>query len=162
MDRYIQELDAIQRWVFATTGLATLRLKAAPSKVARPTILWEAASRGRDRHVSRWAYVNGVIQFGKIYVVSLDQLYRIQGQLQQDLEERLGRLPLFDKEGAEGVQVGWLTDVQVEFDNGGSNEAALDTLIRVRYEVTYNRPRPEPAPYATFVGTRTTGGGTNE
>lgn len=154
-NRYVQELDAIQRWVYRAAQLKSIRLQEAPPKVARPVILWEAASRGRDRHLSRWSYINGVVQFGKLYVNNLDQLYTIQEKLIQALEERVGILPVYETREADSERVGLLKDVKVEFDRGEK----LDTLIRVTYEATYHRVRPERAPAANVVSNKLTSKG---
>lgn len=147
---YTQEIDAVQRWLYGTARLPSYRLEAAPPKLARPVVVWEAPSRQTARNLSRWQYVKKVTQFGKIYVADLAQLLKYQDLLEKDLEERVNQLPVFDTEGQAGVVVGQLRDVQLIFDH---TESTLDIQLRVSYEATYSRTR-EIAPPPTDVYTR--------
>lgn len=146
MQYFEQEIDALQRWVKTAAGLNSMRLIAAPPKVARPVILWENPHRGKDRNVSRWQYVNKVQQFGKLFVNSFDEAARIQQQLSLDLEEKVGVLPIYEA----GNQVALLKAVEITFKNSQD----LDIPIIVTYEATYSRQRPDVAPPASFVGTK--------
>jgi hypothetical protein len=141
---YLEELDALQRWIYGTAGLTSMRLAEAPPKVARPVILWEPPFRGRDRNLGRYTYINRVQQYGKLYVTSLDQLTDYQEKLLGDLEEKVGVLPVFD---STGVKVADLKNVELEFNRSES----LDVPFIIRYEIAYARTRPAAAPNATTV-----------
>lgn len=146
-DKYIAELSALQRWVKTTTGLDSLRQKEAPPRLARPVILWESPHRGRDRNLNRWAYVNKVTQFGKLFVINVDQLAIIQDKLFSDLEERTGLLPVY---GAAGIVVTLLKNCDLTF----SNSDTLNIPFSITYEITYTRVKPPAVPNATFVGNK--------
>lgn len=141
---YKKELDAIQRWIYAVAGLTSMRLTQAPPKVARPIILWQASERSKDRNISRYQYVNRVVQYGKLYVNSLDELNDLEYQLLNDIEEKLGVLSVFDDQNTE---IAKLKAVEVTFDQSNT----LDVPIRIEYEATYGRTRPAQAPSATAV-----------
>lgn len=149
---YLEELDALQRWIYGTAGLTSLRLSEAPPKVARPVILWEAPGRGRDRNLGRWTYVNRVQQYGKLYVTSLDQLASYQEALLGDLEEKVGVLSVYNSQGA---VIAKLKNVSIEFNT----TQALDVPFIIRYEATYGRTRPAAAPAATRVVNKRTSSG---
>lgn len=155
MPKYKQELDAISRWIKAVAGLNNLRLSEAPAKIARPVILWENPGRGKDRDLGRYKYVNKVIQFGKLFVNSLEQAAEIQETLLSDLEEKLGVLPVYEKT-AQGQEViaTKLKQVTVKFVESEN----LNIPIQVEYEVTYGRIKPAAAPQAVVVGNRITTG----
>jgi len=147
---YKQELEALQRWVWATANLRSMRLQEAPPKIARPMILWESPDRGKDRDISRWRYVVKVTQYGRLFAKDLDQLLDLQDVLQGALEEQVeaGGLPIYEKPGP-GAVIGKLQKLDIKF----SNTEGLDVPIQISYEVTYDRKRTVyPAP--TFVGTR--------
>lgn len=145
--KYLAELSALQRWVKATVNIDSYRLTTAPPQLARPVILWEAPNRGKDRSISRWAYVNKVTQFGKLYVATIDQLAAVQDTLMSDLEERVGVLPLY---AADGTVATILKRCELTFNNAEN----LNIPFNLVYEVTYARVRPAAAPNATFVGNR--------
>jgi hypothetical protein len=147
---FLQEIDALQRWVKGAAGLNSMRLTAAPPRVARPVILWETPRRGRDRNVTRYQFVNRVQQFGKLFADNLDQLLDYQARLQLDLEEKQGVLPVYDQEGAAGVQIGTIKAAVIEF---GESES-LDVPFTLTYEATYTRTKPTPPPAATKVITK--------
>lgn len=152
MSEYLQELDALQRWIKAAAGLNSVRLQAAPPAIARPVILWEAPRRGKVRDLSRYRYTNAVQQYGKLYAVNLEQLLQIETTLLQDLEEKGGVLPIY---GPGGVEVGKLQAVTIEFTESEN----MDVPFRVLYEATYKRsvqPEEETAPPATRVVTKVT------
>lgn len=151
MANYLQEIDALQRWVYRAAALRTMRLSGAPPTVARPTILWENPSRGRSKNLGQYTYVVRVQQFGKLHVENFDQAAVYQEKLLQDLEDRYGVLQVYkDDQGAEVVAL--LKAVTVEF---GSTET-LDIPVTVTYEATYGRQRPQTAPLARVVGTKVT------
>ncbi len=149
--KYLAELSNIQRWVKATANIDSYRLTVAPPQLARPVILWEAPHRGKDRNLSRWAYVNKVTQFGKLYVATIDQLADVQDKLITDLEERTGVLPIYD---AAGLVVSLLKRCDLTFENAEN----LNIPFNLVYEATYARVRPPEAPNAVFVGNRVQGG----
>lgn len=148
MTNFEAELDAIGRWIKGAANLNSIRLQLAPPAVARPVILWEPAARSTSRNLSRYLYVTKVQQYGKLYVVSLDQLNEYENLLLADLEERVGLVPVF----AGAQTIGHLEAVEIEF----SNSETLDVPFTVRYEVTYSRVTPEAAPPATYVGNKIT------
>ena len=154
MAAYDQELVALQRWVKATAGLNSVRLRDAAPKVARPIILWETPGRKKDRNLSRYLYVNRVTQYGRLYVSSLDQLIEKQEALLNDLEEKVGVLPVY---GDSGTVVASLKAVDLVFpESQGVNISSLDVPFSIKYEVTYARTKPVEPPPATYVGTRVT------
>ena len=141
---YLQELDALQRWIKAAANLNSLRLKEAPPMIARPEILWETPVRGPRKNLDRYRYVQPVNQYGRLYVKDLEQLLEYQELLIADLEERVGRLPVY----AGAVEAAKLKEVVLEFMEGET----LDAAFKLRYEATYTRVKPDPAPKATKVG----------
>jgi hypothetical protein len=146
---YLQEIDAMQRWVKATANLNSFRLSEAPPKVGRPVALLEAASRRKDRVISHYSTTRRISQYGKLYVKNLDQLADIVDKLERDLEEKQGLLPIFENSNAAAVQVGSLKAVEFELTTSDQ----LDVPFQIRYEVTYHRPKPV-IPAATSVNTR--------
>lgn len=153
---YMQELDALQRWVWTTAQLPSFRLSAAPAKLARPVIVWEAPSRSPDRNLGRWQYVTKVTQYGILYADNLAQLIGYQDILGLDLADEtadrkkyINQLPVFDQEGPAGVVIGQLREVQLHFGNA----QGLDIPLRIEYEAAYSRKRVE-APAPTSVTTR--------
>jgi hypothetical protein len=148
MDYFIYELEALQRWIKAAAGLNSMRLTAAPPKVARPVILWEAPQRSRDRNTSRYVFVNRVQQYGRLFAHNLDQLLDYQARLQLDLEDRENVLDVYDGTGA---VIGKLKNVSVRFENADG----LDVPFSVEYEAGYSRNRPAAPPPPTDVHTRT-------
>jgi hypothetical protein len=140
---YIKELEVIQTWIKATAGLNSYRLKEANPKVGRPVILWETPSRGRDRNISQYQYVNRVRRYGKLFVESADQADDIQEKLIKDLEEKQGVLPI--KDGV--TMVGYLKAITIDFGEG----VGLDIPFTIQYEATYGRTRPQQPPPASKV-----------
>lgn len=153
-DKYTAELDALQRWLKLVAGLNSLQRKASPPTLPRPVVLWEAPLRGRDRNLGRYQYVNSVTQLGKLYVSSLDELVTLEEALLSDLEERTGLLPVYATSEKTAKQVALLKQVEITFQSAET----LDVPFTVKYEVTYARTRPAPAPAATFVGNKIQGG----
>lgn len=151
VDKYIAELVALQRWVKATVNLDSYRANTAPPQLTRPVILWEAPHRNRERSISRWAYVNRVTQYGKLYVKDLGQLTEIQESLLSDLEEKTGLLPVY---GASDTVVAWLKRCGLTFDNAEN----LNVPFNLQYEIAYARTRPQDPPAAAFVGNKVQGG----
>lgn len=149
---YMQELDALQKWIYTTAQLPSYRLAAAPPKMPRPVIVWEAPARSQDRNLGRWQFINKVTQFGKVYVEDLAQLLEYQEKLGLDLAEKVNQLPVYNAEGAAGtVIVGQLREVQLLFDH---TDATLDIPLRIQYEATYSRERfiaPPPTEVFTKV-----------
>jgi hypothetical protein len=148
MQEFEYELQAIQRWIKGAVGLNSMRLTAAPPKVARPVILWEAPQRSRARNTARYLFVNQVRQYGRLFAHNLDQLLDYQGRLQLDLEDRENVLAVYDGTGAE---IGKLKNVSILFET----DTGLDVPFRVEYEVGYARSRPAAPPPAVDVFTRT-------
>lgn len=149
---YIQELDAIQRFMKSAANLNSWRLQEAPVEVSRPVILWLPPNRQKDRHINRYLYVKRVSQYGTLYVNSLDQLGTLMDQLENSLEEKESLLPIFDGPN----EVGILKAVSVEFQQAEN----LDVPIIVRYEASYARAKPPEIPGASSISTKiiTTGG----
>lgn len=144
----LQEIDALQRFVYQAAGLRSMRLAAAPPTVARPVILWEQPQRGRNRNLNRYTYVVQVRQFGKLFVENYDQAAELQDSLLYDLEEKYGVLDVY-----EGSQVvARLKAVEIEF----SSSENLDIPFSITYQATYGRTRPEAVPAATYVGNKIT------
>lgn len=148
MREFEYELLAIQRWIKGAVGLDSMRLTAAPPKVARPVILWEAPQRSRDRNTSRYKFVNRVRQYGKLFAHNLDQLLDYEARLQLDLEDQENVLAVYDGAGAE---IGKLKNVAIFFET----DTGLDIPFRVEYEIGYARSRPAAPPPPTDVYTRT-------
>jgi hypothetical protein len=142
------ELVSIQRWVKSAAGLDSIRLSTAPPKVARPVILWEAPQRGRGSNTSRYAYVNRMRQYGKLYASNLNQLLDYQGRLEFDLEDRENVLDLYDDAG---TVIGKLKNVSIKFENSDD----MDVPFSIEYEVGYRRTKPADPPPASSVITRT-------
>lgn len=148
---YLQEIDALQRFIYKAATLKSIRLTAAPPTVARPIILWENPSRGRNKNLTRYTYVVRVQQFGKLFVSSYDEAAIFQDYLLSYLEEAYGVLPVYESESSV-VEIAKLKNVTIEF----SNSENLDIPFTLTYEATYTRRRPEVAPPAVYVGTRLT------
>lgn len=148
---YKEEIDAIQRWIWATASLKSYRLSEAPPNVSRPAILWEPPARSRERNLGRYSFVNRVQQYGKLYVSSFDQLADLQDALTADLENKVGVLPVFDQAGQ---QIGRLKQARLVFQH----TETLDVPLYLEYEATYARTRPAVPPAATHVGTKITKG----
>lgn len=151
---YLQELDALQRFVWESAQLKSMRLIDAPPAVARPVLMWEAPHRRKGQEIDSYTYTMHVTQYGKLYTATLNQLNDFQEKMTVYLENgdsAAGRppitLPLFDPQNE---RVGWLKQVQLEFDHS----VDLDVGLQIKYRVTYSRVRPAPAPPATKVGQR--------
>lgn len=143
---YLEELDALQRWIKGVANLNSFRLSEAPPKVARPIILWEPPFRSRDRNLTRYQYVTRVQQYGKLYVQSLEQFGQLSDLLLFDIEEKVGVLPIYSA----GAVAGRLKQVGIEF----RQSEGLDVPFIITYEATYGRTKPEMPPPATYVGNR--------
>jgi hypothetical protein len=156
---YMQELDALQRWIWTTAQLPSFRLTAAPPKLARPVVVWEAPSRSQDRNLGRWQYVTKVTQYATLYAADLAQLIGCQDLLGLDLADEtlerkkyINQLPVFDQEGPTGVVIGQLREVRLHFGNA----QGLDVPLRIEYEASYSRKRviaPAPTSVATKIVT---------
>jgi hypothetical protein len=151
---YLQEVDALQRWVWQTAGLKSHRLSAAPPQVARPVILWEGPNRTKGQNMGRYHYTRRTSQFGKLYVNNLDQLADLIDRLETDLANRDEWLPIYETDQAAAPQIGKLRSVQIDV----STTEVVDVPITIRYEVIYSRPEPAAAPNATYVGNKLKGG----
>jgi len=149
---YNEELNVISTWVKAVAQLPNMRLREAPAKVARPVILWENPSRGKDRDISRYTYVNKVIQFGKLFVSSVEQANDLQEKLLADLQEKGGVLPIYNTVDGQQVLVGRLKQVDIKFRESDN----LNIPVELTYEVTYGRTRPAAVPAATTVTNKVT------
>lgn len=148
----LQEIDALQRWVFQDAGLTSIKLKAAPPTVARPAILWETPQRGKAKNLNRYTYVVRVQQYGKLFVADFDQAADLQDKLLGGIEERYGVLPVYESDQADADKIAKLKAVTIDF----GNSETLDIPITVTYEATYGRTKPEALPTATKVTTKTT------
>lgn len=148
MKDFEYELEALGRWVKATANLNSMRLMAAPPRVARPIILWEAPQRQRLKNTARYLFVNQVRQYGKLFAKDLDQLLEYQTRLQLDLEDRENTIDIF---GADGQKIGWLKNISMYFETS----VGLDVPFQIEYEVGYARNRPVVPPPPKYVHTRT-------
>lgn len=146
---YELELTAVQTWLKSASGLNSWRRDVAPPKLARPVVIWESPYRGRARHLHRYAYVQRVRYYGKLFVNSVDEVLRLQQLLNEDIENRCGILDVLDKDG---VKVGLLKSVELEFNE----TEGLDVPFRLNYEVAYTRTRPQQPPAPTYVYTKVT------
>lgn len=146
---YLEELDALQRWIYGTAGLTSYRLTEAPPKLSRPVVLLEPPHRGKDRNLGRYSYVNRVQQYGKLHVTSLYKLTEYQEALLTDIEEKVGILPVYN---SNGEQIARLKNVEIEF----KNTTDLDVPFTITYEATYGRTRPVQPPAASYVGNKVT------
>lgn len=143
---YLSELDALQRWLYGTAGIKSLRLTQSPPKLARPVVLFETPYVKRDRNLDRYLYVKRTQQYCKLFVNSLVELVDYQEKLTDDLENRVGILPMYDGDKV----IGHLKDVTITFNQSDS----LDVPFTLEYETTYSRKKPEAAPRAVTVGNR--------
>ena len=146
---YLLELTAVQTWLKSAAGLNSWRRSNAPPTLSRPVILWESPFRGRARHLHRYAYVQTVRYYGKLFVNSVDEVLILQQRLSEDIENRCGLLDVLNKDG---VKVGILKSVEVEFNE----TEGLDVPFRLSYEVAYTRTKPEPPPAPLHVYTKVT------
>ncbi|XJZ25952.1 hypothetical protein ACF5W4_11120 [Bacillota bacterium Lsc_1132] len=152
MDYYVQEIDALQRWIYKAATLTSMRLQEAPPSVPRPIILWEMPQRSRMKNLNQYTYVVRVRQYGKLFVSSFDQAAIFQDKLLNDLEEKYGVLPVYESGQATALEVAKLKQVDITFNNSES----LDIPLVVTYEITYGRTRPAAAPAAATVKTTLT------
>jgi hypothetical protein len=148
---HLQEIDALQRWVFEDAGLKSMKLAGAPPTVARPVILWEHPRRGKQRNINRYKYTVQVQQYGKLFANSFDQAGVLEENLLAGIEERYGVLGVFEAVGST-QQIALLKNVTIVFSNSDS----LDVPFTVTYEATYTRKRPVEPPHATRVGNKIT------
>lgn len=146
---YELELTAIQTWLKSASGLNSWRRAAAPPTLPRPVVLWESPYRGRTRHLHRYAYVQRVKYYGKLFINSLDEVLRLQNSLSEDLENRCGVIEVLNKNGD---KVGLLKSVELEFNE----TEGLDVPFRLSYEVAYTRTKPEQPPAPLNVYTKVT------
>ncbi|WP_332648893.1 hypothetical protein [Lysinibacillus sp. 54212] len=147
---YLQELEALARWVYQVTEVTSHKLSEAPPKVARPVILWEGPSRRKGENLGRYHYTKRASQYGTLYVKDLDQLGSLIDKLEKNLMDRDEWLPMFESDQANARQIGKLYKVEIDFNNTQST----DMPFTIRYEVIYSRPIPEAAPAATHVGNK--------
>lgn len=146
---YVLELKAVQTWLKSASGLNSWRRTNAPPTLPRPVILWESPFRGRARHLHRYAYVQNVRYYGKLFVNSVDEVLLLQQKLSEDIENRCGLLDVLDDNG---VKVGLLKSVEVEFNE----TEGLDVPFRLSYEVAYTRTKPVDPPAPIHVYTKVT------
>lgn len=146
-DFFYNELESITRWVKSATGLTSLLLSTAPPKIARPVILWEAPLREPLRNNSRYAFVNRVRQFGKLFAANHKQLLTYQGQLQLALEDNENIIAYYE----DGEAVGFLKNARITFETTDT----LDVPFSIEYEAGYSRKRPEDPPPPRTVTTKT-------
>lgn len=146
---YVLELKAVQTWLKSASGLNSWRRTNAPPTLPRPVILWESPFRGRARHLHRYAYVQNVRYYGKLFVNSVDEVLLLQQKLSEDIENRCGLLDVLDDNG---VKVGLLKSVEVEFNE----TEGLDVPFRLSYEVAYTRTKPADPPAPIHVYTKVT------
>lgn len=145
---YELELNTVQKWLKATSGLNSWRRAAAPPTLPRPVIIWESPYRGRKRNLHKYAYTQSVKYYGKLFINSVDEVLRLQNLLTEDLENRLGRLEVLDK----GILVGYIKAAEIVFNQ----TEGLDVPFTFSYEVSYSRSRKEPLPPPTYVHTKVT------
>lgn len=143
---YQGELKAVQSWLKATAGLNSWRRSEAPPTLPRPVVVWDSPYRGRANNLHRYAYVQKVIYYGKLYVSSLNEVLDLQDTLITDLENKCGVIPI---NGSGGTPLGLLKDATLEF----TETEGLDVPFRLTYYVTYGRIKPAapPAPLKVFT-----------
>lgn len=141
---YQKELEAIQTWIKSTTNLNSLRLREAKPKEPRPIILFEMPSRSKDRAIDAYTYVNKVKQFGKLFVMNLDEAADIQEKLIKSLEDNYN---IIQVNGDSAQPIGKLKAVAIEFENTDT----IDIPFTITYEVTYGRTKPAAPPPASTV-----------
>lgn len=146
---YLLELTTVQTWLKTASGLNSWRRTNAPPTLPRPVVLWESPYRGRARHLHRYAYVQRVKYFGKLFVNSVDEVLLLQQRLNEDIENRCGLLDVID---TNGDKVGILKEVEVEF----VETEGLDVPFRLSYEVAYTRTKPTTPPAPLHVYTKVT------
>lgn len=147
---YLEEIDALGRWIYQTAGLPSHRLSSAPPKAARPVILWEGPNRRKGQNLGRYKYLKRVTQYGKLYVDNLDQLAELLDKLEKDLAARDEWLPMYETDQVGAPQIGKLRNVDIEVNSSES----VDINFGIRYEVIYSRPEPDEAPNATKVSNK--------
>ena len=143
---HMQEIEALQRWVYTDAGLTSMRLTDAPPVVTRPVILWETPRRSASRFMNRYDYMVSVQQFGKLYVHNLDQLSSVTDALIFGLHERENVIPVFLND-VHNLPLTHMKNVRIEF----RESTELDVPFTVSYDVVYSKTRPEPVPHATDV-----------
>lgn len=153
---YRQEIDALSRWIYQTTGLSSILLSDAPPQVARPVILWEAPNRRRGRDLGNYGFERRVTQYGTLYITHLFQLADIVESLESNIAERFDILPVFASDELGAPRIGWLKKVELEVNNA----QGTDVGISIRYTVNQDRPTPVPLPPATKVVTKIERGST--
>ena len=142
------EMTTVQTFIKKTAGLNSWRRNAAPSKLARPVVIWDSPYSGRARHLSRYGYRQMKRYYGTLYVRSVDECIALQEKLIQGLEDVCGVLPVND---ATGERVGWIKEAVFEFNDASDS---LDVPFTLVYEVAYARKRPEAPPAPSVVGTK--------
>jgi hypothetical protein len=151
---YLQEIDALGRWVYQVAGLKSHRLSAAPPQVTRPVILWEGPNRRKGQNLGRYHFIRRTNQYGKLFVNNLDQLADIMDKLEKNLADRDEWLPIYESDQANAKQIGKLRKVEIDFNSSET----VDINFSIRYEVIYSRPEPAAVPAATAVTNKLKGG----
>ncbi|MCM3789426.1 hypothetical protein M3221_13555 [Domibacillus indicus] len=147
---FVQEIDALQRWLFKTAGLRSYQLSEAPPKVARPVVLWEIPSRSSGRYWDNYTRLKTAAQYGKLYVQNLQEYGELISKLEQDLHDKMNEIPVYETSDASASIIGYLIDVDLET----STAQNLDVPIVVRYNAVHEREQPELPGPATAVHSR--------
>ena len=138
-----KELTALQTWLMATTGIPSWKLKETPTKLPRPVVIWEPAFRGAKKNATLYEYVIPVQQYGHLYVTSVEQAIDYQDKLIKSLADSYDRINVV--ENNEILQK--LRNIELTFEGDGS----LDIPFTLKYDISYFRTQPGPAPHATTV-----------
>lgn len=149
---YIQEVEALQRWIYHLTSVRSFQLSDAPPKVARPVILWEIPGRSSGRRYDNFTRLKTSAQYGKLYVKSLAQYGEIISLLEKDLHNKNNELPVYSTSETSGTVIGSLIDV--DFETGTAQN--LDIPITIRYNAVHEQDRPDLPGPATAVFNRVT------
>jgi hypothetical protein len=147
---FLREMDAVQTFFKAAANLNSWRLNDQAVTLARPVVIIETISRGRDRYISRYIYVNRVKVYAKLCINSVDELIDLQDALQQGIEGAENVLKVYDDtvpaQGQEKQPIGLLKQVEIKFPENGS-DVGLDVNFTIEYEATYSRNKPAaPSP----------------
>jgi hypothetical protein len=142
---FLREIEAVQTFFKSAADLKSWRLTDRAATLARPVVIIETVSRGRDRYISRYVYVNRVKIYAKLCVNSVDELIDLQDVLQQGIENAENVLAIYDN-NVPPVQLGLLKQVEIKFPENGT-DVGLDVNFTIEYEATYSRNKPvAPSP----------------
>jgi hypothetical protein len=145
MGEFSKELLTLQTWLKTIANLGSYR-EGVKAGNARPVVALEAPSNIGTRQLTTYQEAYTKRQYCRLYVNNLDEALEIQEKLTFNLVEKRGRMAIME----DGVKVGTLREVKVNFQQGEGLVVPFD----IEYEVTYGRTKPQPAPHATTVITK--------